>query len=197
MLQCLMRSYVLAIASLSLVGAFAVTALRQKEPAPAPVVFNPKQDERVSAIANYTSWKQVTTKPVRITPELWHLCVPPTPAQRQALDDYNRKNPHSDGYIRVYPNDLARKPLLDGGDFPTGSILVKEKMVGPDEGLVARTVMRKHEPVWNPDTDGWEFYVVSKDRKLEDIASSTCVSCHSSKAQTGWVCRSYLGSSAP
>jgi len=154
------------------------------------------KDDRISAVAGYKQWEQATKGAVRMGPRLWTLCRHPTPAEQKALDDFNKNNPHSNGYFRVYMNDLARAPLMSGSPFPPGSTLVKEKMVGPDTGLIARTVMRKHEKGWNAKTDNWEFYVVTKDMQLEDTKDSNCISCHSSKSKMNWVYRTYVSSRA-
>ncbi len=152
----------------------------------------PAVDPAVAAVSGYRHWTQATKHPMQMTPMLWLLCVAPTPAQQKAMDEFNRENPHSNGYLRVYANPPAQRPLMRGGAFPPGSILVKEKMIGPDTGLVARTVMRKHRSGWNPKTGNWEFYVLNKDMQIQNADSAECVSCHREQSRSQWVFRTYL-----
>jgi len=159
-------------------------------------IFSGHTDERISSVSEYKRWAQATKGAVKMSPRLWMLCRPPTPAEQKELDEFNRNNPHSDGYLRVYMNELASGPMRNGTKFAPGSILVKEKMVGPGTGLIARAVMRKHEKGWNPNTGDWEFYVLDKDMELENAKNSACISCHRSQSWTNWVYRTYIRSGA-
>ncbi len=76
--------------------------------------------------------------------------------------------------------------------FPTGSIIVREKLLTPTapspEILV---VMVKREKGFNPKANDWEFLTVSGDmKKIEKREKEgKCQACHASEASNDFVFR--------
>ena len=77
--------------------------------------------------------------------------------------------------------------------FPTGSIIVREKLVGKDKPAVkSLAVMIKRESSFNPQSDGWQFlYLNPKTLAITKNDQKTCLSCHERKKETDFVFNSY------
>jgi len=94
----------------------------------------------------------------------------------------------------AYANDIARESMFGKttGKFPTGSIIVREKLLTPTapspEVLV---VMVKREKGFNPKANDWEFLTVSGDmKKIEKREKEgKCRDCHASEAGNDFVFR--------
>ena len=93
---------------------------------------------------------------------------------------------HSFG--NVYVNELGRaamaseKPLT----FPTGSIIVREKLARKDDAQPQLlTVMIKRKPGFNPRGGNWEFLTADGATKKvrERQKTGSCLNCHSQAAK--------------
>jgi len=103
-----------------------------------------------------------------------------------------RKEPrtHVTSYGFAYVNDIGRpalsqKPIV----FPTGSIIVREKLrtlTSPPQVLV---VMVKHDQSFNPKANGWEFLTISGKvtKILKREKEGNCLKCHSAAAGDDFV----------
>jgi len=94
----------------------------------------------------------------------------------------------------AYVNDLARESMLGKktGKFPTGSIIVREKLLtstAPSPDVLV--VMVKREKGFNPKANDWEFLTVSGDmKKIEKREKEgKCRNCHASEASNDFVFR--------
>lgn len=111
-------------------------------------------------------------------------------------------------YGEVYINERAAKAVKEGKflftaaqnndardtfRFPTGSIIVREKIVVKDKSTVeALAVMIKRESSFNPQADGWQFlYLDPKTLAVTKNDQATCLSCHKEKKQSDFVFNSY------
>ena len=101
---------------------------------------------------------------------------------------------HSSTFGVAYVNDIARDSMLSKGPlkFPTGSILVRERLLtskatSPD----VLVVMVKREKGFNPKANDWEFLTVSGDmKKIEKREKEgKCRACHASEASNDFVFR--------
>ena len=85
------------------------------------------------------------------------------------------------------------KKVVDPFRFPTGSIIVREKIVKKDKSTVeSLAVMIKRESSFNPQSDGWQF--LDLDPKTLAITKDdqvVCLSCHKLKKETDFVFNSY------
>ena len=109
-------------------------------------------------------------------------------------------------YGEVYINEIAAEAAKEskflftngasaGGNFrfPTGSIIVREKVVVKDKSTVeSLAVMIKRESRFNPEADGWLFLdldpaslVITRNDQV------LCLSCHRQKKETDFVFNSY------
>ena len=108
----------------------------------------------------------------------------------------------------MYINEIAEKAVRQGKflftdienknagatfRFPTGSIIVREKIVVNEESTVeALAVMIKHESSFNPQANGWQFlYLDPKTLAVTRNDQATCLSCHKQKKETDFVFNSY------
>jgi hypothetical protein len=108
----------------------------------------------------------------------------------------------------VYINDIAEKAAEEHDfrftdvenkknpvefRFPTGSIIVREKLVAKDTLTVeSLAVMIKRERGFNPQSDGWQFlYLNPKTLAITRNDQKACLSCHRLKKETDFVFNSY------
>ena len=94
----------------------------------------------------------------------------------------------------AYVNDLARESMFrkKTAKFPTGSILVREKLLTPTAPSPdVLVVMIKREKGFNPKANDWEFLTVSGDmKKIEKREKEgKCRACHASEAGNDFVFR--------
>jgi len=101
---------------------------------------------------------------------------------------------HTTAFGFAYVNDIARESMSGKRttNFPTGSIIVREKLLtltatSPD----LLVVMLKREKGFNPKANDWEFLTVSGDmKKIEKREKEgKCLACHASEASKDFVFR--------
>ena len=117
---------------------------------------------------------------------------PPPGAILPARDKADKSHANTFGF--AYANDLARGAMgsKEASRFPTGSILVREKLVTPTAASAAVLVaMIKREKGFNPKANDWEFLTVSGDlKKIEKREKEgKCQGCHVSEAKNDFVFR--------
>ena len=101
---------------------------------------------------------------------------------------------HTSTFGFAYVNDAARESMVGKKtvQFPTGSIIVREKLLTPTaaspEVLV---VMVKREKGFNPKANDWEFLTVSGDMKKIERREKEgkCRACHASEVNNDFVFR--------
>ena len=73
--------------------------------------------------------------------------------------------------------------------FPTGSIIVRERLLSPSSSPDQLVVMIKHERDFNRKADGWEFLTVSGDmtKVIKREKEGNCLKCHASAAKNDFV----------
>ncbi len=91
------------------------------------------------------------------------------------------------------PLPVGNKIVADTFRFPTGSIIVREKIVARDKLTVeSLAVMIKRESSFNPQSDGWQFlYLDPKSLAITKNDQVICLSCHKLKKETDFVFNSY------
>lgn len=101
---------------------------------------------------------------------------------------------HTSTFGVAYANDIARGSMLsrETASFPTGSILIREKLLTPTATSPdVLVVMVKREKGFNPKANDWEFLTVSGDmKKIEKREKEgKCRACHASEARNDFVFR--------
>lgn len=101
---------------------------------------------------------------------------------------------HTSTFGVAYANDIARGFILskEPASFPTGSILIREKLLTPTATSPdVLVVMVKREKGFNPKANDWEFLTVSGDmKKIEKREKEgKCRACHASEASNDFVFR--------
>jgi hypothetical protein len=101
---------------------------------------------------------------------------------------------HTSTFGVAYVNDIARASISSekSPKFPTGSILVREKLLTLNATSPAvLVVMIKREKGFNPKANDWEFLTVSGDlKKIEKREKEgKCQQCHASEAKNDFVFR--------
>lgn len=114
---------------------------------------------------------RLTDKPKSISAELAGMC--------SSIPDDKKYGPHSRHFVQQYRNDLAK---TEKGDFPAGSVLVKEKLMAERDGatpkLSGATGMIKQPAGTSPKTGDWLFFQVW-DGQVQQTKVESCVGCHS------------------
>ena len=120
----------------------------------------------------------------------------PAPGAVSSRSTSSRKSDatHTSVFGVAYVNDIARRPMLGKGpaSFPTGSILVREKLLTPTAPSPdVLVVMIKREKGFNPKANDWEFLTVSGDMKRIEKREKEgkCRACHASAAGNDFVFR--------
>lgn len=140
--------------------------------------------------SKYKGWTSLLGSPHAVPLDLWLRCMAPTQADwARARQKYG---PHTEHYVQVYGNQVATKAFgLKARHFPTGAVIVKEKLVespgGDAEGVAF--MVKRGTPQFAK-TDGWEFvyYPQSGDSRG---THEHCAGCHQSAASMDWVFGQY------
>jgi hypothetical protein len=156
----------------------AVTLVAPTHAADAPEI----SDEALRGYAK--SMHKMTDEPHSVGGELTALCAL-NPAAKAQLD---YTGPHYGHAINVFMNDVAQKhfAVKPFGEYPAGSIIVKEKlMITPSTAvkptIVAFAGLIKHPPGYNQATDNWEFFYADTNGALQRGAKeklASCADCH-------------------
>ncbi len=114
---------------------------------------------------------------------------PSRPAPARATDVT-----HTNTFGFAYANEIARESMFSKGPskFPTGSIIVREKLLTPSpSNAEILVVMVKREKGFNPKANDWEFLTVTGDmKKIEKREQEgKCQKCHASEAKNDFVFR--------
>lgn len=100
---------------------------------------------------------------------------------------------HTSTFGVAYANDIARGSMRkEPARFPTGSILVRERLLTPTAASPdVLVVMVKREKGFNPKASDWEFLTVSGDLKRIEKREKEgkCQQCHASEAKNDFVFR--------
>ena len=104
-------------------------------------------------------------------------------------------------FLFTEPNDyleenrltVSNKIAEDAFRFPTGSIIVREKIVAKGKLTVeSLAVMIKRESSFNPQSDGWQFlFLDPKTLAITKNDQVICLSCHTLRKETDFVFNSY------
>ena len=115
---------------------------------------------------------RLTDKPKSISAELAGMC--------STIPADAKFGPHSRHFVHHYRNELA---MMAKGDFPPGSVLVKEKLspkerAGGPLAVVYATGMIKQPAGTSPKSGDWLFFEFTEG-KLVDAKVEGCAGCHS------------------
>ena len=154
---------------------------------PATVVNHP--DLLLSGLSSYKKWTLVN--PV---PQLMELPVAVACAR---VIGRTEESPHTHKYILVYVNETGRTAMMKQlvPIFPTGSMIVKEKLSDKDSKTPELlTAMVKREKGYNPDSGDWEYVVLdgSASEIKERGTLASCNSCHLNYKHSDFVTKTYL-----
>ena len=141
-----------------------LTAFAADAPAPTPELVAKTYTKTLT---------RLTAKPKSISAEMAGMCTT-IPADKKF-------GPHSRHYVHQYRNELA---LTAKGDFPAGSVLVKEKLSpkGSPDGPLAvafATGMIKQPKGTSPKSGDWLFFEVVEGT-VATAKMEGCAGCHSS-----------------
>ncbi len=141
----------------------------------------------------YKGLELITPKPLDMDPVISLQCDQRLPRVTGVGQHYAMGS----RYYRVYVNPRASTAMHRGGTFPTGSVIVKEKLTkdGNAFNVELLTVMEKGKAGSNPSAHDWDFYVAKADgtRTTTSGQVSNCVSCHQDRmAKDDMVFRTYV-----
>ena len=115
---------------------------------------------------------RLTDKPKSISANLAGMCA--------SIPDDKKFGPHSRHFVHQYRNDLA---MTAKGDFPPGSVLVKEKLSpmekdGGQLAVVFATGMIKQPAGTSPKSGDWLFFEIVEGQVVT-AKMEGCAGCHS------------------
>jgi hypothetical protein len=141
-----------------------------------------------SPLADYRSWKALTSTPQPIPYHLAQLCA----AMAPSLPTAPEHGPHANRWVMVYANPAADSALANASvvRFPVGAMIAKEKRIAADaahpEGVA---FMVKHRAGEFSGSGGWEFLYYSSAGASVDYEG--CISCHRARGRKDYVFGSY------
>jgi hypothetical protein len=124
----------------------------------------------------YRDFHRLTKQPHRIAPLTGFLCRTPTPADYEW--EKKQTGPHHHKSIHLYANPSAMRAVTnEGGVFPVGSVIVKEKFINTNQidgigGMIKRT------PGFDPTNGDWEYFYYSVSGTLTLGRLQNCIDCH-------------------
>jgi hypothetical protein len=158
-----------------------------KQPVPEKVDVAP--DPLLIEFSEYKKWTLVNPVPELMALQAAQDCV--------LIPGRKEGSPHLNKYISVYVNETGRAAMMTQltPRFPTGSMIVKEKLsVRSSSTPELLTAMVKREPGYNPESGDWEFVVLSG--KADSITGrgklTNCQACHLAYQRSDFVTRTYL-----
>jgi len=114
----------------------------------------------------------------------------PVTVSQPLLRSGNPKPTHETSFGFAYVNDLGRsafglKPFV----FPTGTIIVRERLLQLNANPDRLVVMVKHDKAFNPAANGWEFLSVNGDgtKVIKREKNGECLKCHQTAASNDFV----------
>ena len=141
-----------------------------------------------SPLADYRSWKALTSTPQPIPYQLAQLCMAMPLAHLKAPEH----GPHANRWVMVYANPAADAALANASvaRFPVGAIIAKEKRIAAGaahpEGVA---FMVKHRAGEFAGSGGWEFLYYPSTGAL--LSYEGCISCHRARGRKDYVFGSY------
>ena len=132
----------------------------------------------VSDFEGYASWTKVNAQPIT----------------GDTTGDLGRAHEAAQGFREVYVNRIGEAGFSGSGEFPEGTIVVKESFNesdGQKGDLTAITVMVKREDGFDSENGNWEYVNVSADLKIRGQgAIRSCIVCHD-KADSDYIFANY------
>jgi hypothetical protein len=136
-------------------------------------------------LSSYKTLELLTPSPLVVSAQLASLCTTPTAAQLAA--DEQQFGPHSDTLINLYVNALAKRAIEhDQGRFPTGTVIVKEKLKHGNS-LNGMGGMVKRAPGFDPANGDWEYFYAGQSGGFASGRLSNCISCHAQAKSKDYV----------
>ncbi len=159
--------------------------------------------------------KREGVEPVKVSLQeansgLWMLCRAPTAEERKQMMApkigrslvTGSEGEHGGKYLDVSMNELARTGQKNGGNYPVGAVIIKDKwsldFPGDQKGpeLVKRGVggMIKREKGFDEASGDWEYFYQENGEAVQSGAIVSCVECHAEAEKTDFVYRNWLKS---
>jgi hypothetical protein len=130
-----------------------------------------------SVFSFYKSLQLLTPDPIVVSPDIAVKCTTPSAAELTA--DEQRAGPHSNAFVMLYVNAVAKQTIEAGAvPFPTGAVIVKEKLKS-DASAAAVGGMVKRAPGFDPANGDWEYFYAARSGAFASGRLESCISCHS------------------
>jgi hypothetical protein len=145
-----------------------------------------------SVFSLYKSLELLTPAPIPVSPDIAIRCTTPSAAALAA--DERRAGPHSNAYVNLYVNAIAKQAIADeAARFPVGAVIVKEKL---QNGTAVAVIggMVKRPQGFDPANGDWEYFYAALTGGFASGRLESCISCHSQPAARDHVFLSRLHS---
>jgi hypothetical protein len=131
-----------------------------------------------SVFALHDSLKLLTPFPHYVSPALAELCTTPLPDA--ALEaERKRTGPHANVAVNFYVSLEAAAAMASTNlEFPTGTIVLKEKLSPSHQEVVAVGGMIKRAEGFDPENGNWEYFYAAKSGGFKIGKIPDCVDCH-------------------
>lgn len=138
-----------------------------------------------TAFTFYGGFKRLTTQPYRVAPLTARLCAMPSPELVER--EKRATGPHYKVRIHLYANAVADDAMIRKLDtFPTGSIIVKEKLAA-DDSVAGVGGMIKRAPGYDAANGDWDYFYSDKGGAFFAGRLQNCADCHASAKASDYV----------
>ena len=146
-------------------------------------------DPLLVKVSEYKKWTLVNPVPDLMEPAAAIDCV--------RVPGREIGSPHLNKYISVYVNETGRAAMMSQlrPQFPTGSMIVKEKLSSKTSTTPELlTAMVKRDAGYNPESGDWEYMVLNDTAETitERGKLTSCQTCHHLYQKSDFVTRTYL-----
>ena len=133
------------------------------------------------------SLKLLTPTPHLVSAALAELCVAPTPSELLSAEK-DRAGPHANIAVNFYVSPDGEAAMSSTElKFPTGTIVLKEKLSPSDGQVAAVGGMIKRAEGFDPKNGNWEYFYAAKSGGFKIGRIPSCVGCHARVSSSDYV----------
>jgi hypothetical protein len=137
-----------------------------------------------SVFSFYKKLSLLTPQPVIVSAVVAAACVaPPSPSLIE--EERRHFGPHAEVAVNLYANETARTALAGQDRFPSGAIIVKEKLKGDEASAIGGMI--KRQPGYDPVNGDWEYFYAERSGKFTIGRLDNCIACHARAKSTDYV----------
>jgi hypothetical protein len=159
-----------------------------------PLGATPADEELLKWVQERKTLERVTPKPVDMALPVVAQCIDAIPSPSPDAPPPLPPSPHKGAKFHIFASEPATLPVFDPwGEFPEGSLILKEKLNRVTGKTELFTGMWKREKDFFPEVGDWEFFIVDAEatRIVQRGKLPQCASCHEEYPRGDYVTKEY------